>query len=71
MLNANMLRAEIVMNDLKLSEFSEKVKIKKCALYRKLAGKTEFSRGEIERIYKALNLSADQVMAIFFNQKVS
>ena len=70
-MNTNLLKGKIIEKGLSMQEFSAKTGIKKTALYRKLYGKTEFSCSEIEKIIKVLNLSANQIGDIFFNQKVS
>ncbi len=71
MANVNILRANIILKNLKLSEFSEMIGIKKSALYRKLSGKTQFKCDEIERISKVLDLTDEQIIDIFFSNKVS
>lgn len=71
MLNANMLKGKIVENGLSIAKFSELSKIKRTALYRKLSGKVEFTRVEIEKIAELLQLSPMQIKDIFFTEKVS
>lgn len=71
MFNSNKLRAMIVEKGLTLGIFSEKTGIKRTALYRKISGKTEFNRREIEIISVILNLSPEQIVDIFFERKVS
>ena len=45
--------------------------IGKSALYRKLAGITEFTLGEIKAIASYLRLSNDEILEVFFTKKVS
>ena len=70
-MNACLLKGIIVSRGMSFSQFYISVKMKKTSFYRKLSGATEFTRGEIENIIKELNLSADEVMSIFFNIEVS
>lgn len=71
MMNANMLKGRIIEKGFSIKEFSKQTEIKKTALYRKLSGKTEFNRIEIERIAEVLKLSSDEIRNIFFDEKVS
>lgn len=71
MLNSNLLKGKIIENGLTLAQFSELSKIKRTALYRKLSGKVEFTRIEIEKTAEVLHLSPVQVKDIFFAAKVS
>lgn len=41
------------------------------AFYRKCNGKTEFTRDEIVKIAEILELSGEDILSIFFTQKVS
>lgn len=70
-MNSNLLRGKIVEKGLNLKQFSYKTGIKKSALYRKLAGISEFNRKEIEIMAKELNLDKEQIYNIFFANKVS
>lgn len=70
-LNSILLKSQIVLHDKKISEVAEILEISKSALYRKLNGKTEFTRHEIEMLIKYLGLSVELAMEIFFNEKVS
>lgn len=66
-----MLKGRIIEKGFSIKEFSKQTEIKKTALYRKLSGKTEFNRIEIERIAEVLKLSSDEIRNIFFDEKVS
>ncbi len=70
-LNSILLKSQIVLHDKKISEVAEILNISKSAFYRKLKGKTEFTRQEIEILIKCLGLSIEMAMEIFFNEKVS
>lgn len=49
----------------------EKISISKSAFYRKLKGESEFTRIEIIGISEVLGMSDDQIINIFFRNKVS
>ena len=65
-LNAEKLKEKIKCRGMSFSQFYVLVKMKKTSFYRKLSGATDFTRGEIENIIKELNLSAEEVIEIFF-----
>lgn len=74
-MDGNQLKARLILKGLKVDDFLEKVskykRIDKNRYYRVLRGEDEFDRGEIVAITKALNLSEDELMDIFFNEEVS
>ena len=70
-MNINRLRGKIAENGYSIPDFSQKIGIKKATFYRKLKRQTEFTRSEIESISIVLNLSAEQIKEIFFDEKVS
>lgn len=45
--------------------------ISRTALYRKMTGRSDFTRTEISKLIKYLSLTDDKVISIFFNRKVS
>lgn len=45
--------------------------LSKSAFYRKCAGKTEFTLVDIKAIVRLLKLSNDEILEIFFAEKVS
>jgi hypothetical protein len=65
-LNGEKLKEKIKCRGMSFSQFYVLVKMKKTSFYRKLSGATDFTRGEIENIIKELNLSAEEVIEIFF-----
>lgn len=69
MLNSNLLKGKIIEKGLTLAQFSELSKIKRTALYRKLSGKVEFTRAEIEKIADVLHLSPLLIKDIFLRSK--
>lgn len=55
-----------------LSELKDRgIIIARSSLYRKLNGKTEFTRKEIAAISEILKMSTETIMQIFFNTKVA
>jgi len=57
------------MNQVSVEELCDFIGISKSAFYKKINGKSEFTRGEIEKICQRLNLSSP--VDIFFAEKVS
>lgn len=70
-MNINLLKAQIVLKGKKVSDVSKNLKISKSALYRKLSGKSDFTRGEICGMIDFLEIETDKAMEIFFNNNVS
>lgn len=70
-MNINMLKAQIALKGKKNSDIAELLGISKSAIYRKLSGKSDFTRKEILLLINFLEISTDRAMEIFFNQKVS
>ena len=65
-MNINLLKAQIVLKGKKVSVVSKNLRISKSALYRKLSGKSDFTRGEICKIINFLEIETDKAMEIFF-----
>ena len=70
-MNANALKAKIIFNGLTVPIVCEKTGISPSCFYRKLAGKVEFTQGEISEISRVLELNKDEIFAIFFEKEVS
>lgn len=70
-MNTNLLKSQIVLNNMSVEDVVEKLDISKSAYYRKLKGNTEFTRKEINSLIKLLNLDVNLAMKIFFDDKVS
>ncbi|WP_082673037.1 helix-turn-helix domain-containing protein [Paenibacillus senegalimassiliensis] len=69
-MNTNKLRGKIVECGLSVSELALRVGLDRATLYRKIK-KQEFSVSEAVLISRELNLSKDEVMAIFFTSFVA
>lgn len=57
--------------NLNQTSFCKLLGISKTAYYRKTNGKSDFTREEILKIADILDLSGDEILEIFFVQKVS
>ena len=71
MLNVDKLKAKIVENRTNVHELSKRIGIDKSTFYRKLSGRTDFTIKEASMISKELQLTHDEVNAIFFNQNIA
>ena len=65
------LKAECVRRGLTLDELASKIGVSNTSLYRKMSGKTEFSRNELQAIRDALYLNDAQFLRIFFDNKLA
>ncbi len=70
-MNVNLLKAQIALKGKKISDITKLLKISKSAIYRKLSGKSDFTRKEILLLINFLDISNDKAMDIFFDEKVS
>ncbi len=70
-MNENELRAEIVRKGLTIPKLAELAGMSKKTLYSKIKGFTSFKQGEISKVSEILCLSDNQILSIFFNNKVS
>lgn len=72
MVNVNKLKGKIVECGYTLEKLSEIMGINRSTLYRKMADEgKDFTIREVDSIAHALNLSYDEVNAIFFSQFVA
>ena len=70
-LNTNLLKAQMLLRNKKISDVAQELNISKSALYRKLNGKSDFTRREIYKLMNFLQIEPTEAMSIFFNEKVS
>lgn len=70
-MNTNLLKSQIVLTGKTIKDISEVLNISKSAMYRKMHGKSEFTRLEISKLIDYLSISHDKAMEIFFDEKVS
>lgn len=72
MVNINKLKGKIVENDLTIEKLADIIGINRSTIYRKLNHEGEtFTIKEANLIARALNLTAEEVNAIFFSQVVA
>lgn len=65
-MNTNKLKGKIVERGLTLKDFADKLNINPSTLTRKLNGEVEFKRDEIMSTIEILDLTPEEVIAIFF-----
>lgn len=65
-MNTAALKAQMVLKSQKMGDLSKAIGISKSALYRRMCGKANFNRDEIQKIIRALDLSDETAMSIFF-----
>lgn len=70
-MNVNLLKSQIALKGKTIKEIALKLNISKSALYRKMYGKSEFTRSEISILISFLEIDVEQAMEIFFTEKVS
>lgn len=66
-MKANLLKAEMIKQNVTLSDLSEWLKIQKSSIYRRISGRTAFTADEIKVIKKKLNLNDAQTIQIFID----
>ncbi len=66
MYNERKFKAKLVEAGLTVEKLAEIIGINQATLYRKIAGKSEFTRIEMQVIQKALHLSREDLCSIFF-----
>ncbi len=67
----NILKSLIILNGKSISEVAEEMNISRTSLYRKISGKSQFTRKEISELISILKIEPYKAMEIFFNIKVS
>lgn len=70
-MNVNDLNAEIARCGLSVPKLAKIIDIDKKTLYSRMNGETSFKQPEIAAISKALKLSDDKILSIFFADNVS
>lgn len=70
--NINKLKGKIVENGMTVSALAEKIGLDRATLYRKMSNNGESMLvKDANNIVAALNLNADEALAIFFSQTVA
>lgn len=70
-MNALELKAEMLRHDISIPKMAELLGMNKKTLYSRFCGATSFSQDEICKISKILNFDNDDIIRIFFDDKVS
>ncbi len=65
------LRAKLVERGISAEQLATMIGIAASTLRNKLAGRTEFTQREISDISRCLGISKEEILDIFFNEKVS
>lgn len=71
MYNERKFKAKLVEAGLTVEKLAEIIGINQATLYRKIAGKSEFTRIEMQVIQKALHLSREDLCSIFFAEALA
>lgn len=70
-MNVRALEAALIMAGIRVPELCQAIGISESAFYRKKAGITEFTQGEISAIAKVCRMTPDTMLSIFFADQVS
>ena len=70
-MNHQKLRAKLVENGLNAEQLAEMIGVAASTLRNKLAGRNEFTQREISSIARFLKISREEILDIFFDEKVS
>lgn len=71
MYNERRFREKLVGAGLTIERLAEIIGINQATLYRKIGGKSEFTRIEMQIVQKALHLSCDELCSIFFAEELA
>ena len=66
MFKINLFKAKLALNKKTIKDVAETIGVSEATLYRKIGGKSDFTRNEIQLMRKYLNLSAMDIEEIFF-----
>lgn len=70
-MNIPELRAEMARQKISIPKLADLINMNKSNLYPRMRGETPFNQKDIANIAKALNLSNDKIMEIFFTEEVA
>lgn len=65
------LQKFMIDNDIKQTDIVNLLGLSRVAVYRKFEGINQFTLEEVQKMAKAYNMTDDQIMTIFFANKVS
>lgn len=69
--NKNLFRAKCVEKGVTLEQVAGIIGVNQSTLYRKMNGKSDFTRNEIQLFRSEMGLSCDDVQNIFFAEKLA
>lgn len=69
--NIQELKAECTRHGMTLDDLAAVIGINVATLYRKMTGRNEFLRNELQIIRNTLSLDDEQFLLIFFNNKLA
>ena len=70
-MNVNKLKSKMALNNISFKQLAQYLSICRASLYRKSHGLTQFTQKEISIIRIVLKLTDEEVIEIFFDEKVS
>lgn len=70
-MNMAELKAAMARKNISAPQLADLLKISKKTIYSRFSGETDFSLSEIRKIAVILELSNDDIMVIFFAEKVA
>ena len=65
------LKAECIRNNITLEELAARIGINSATLHRKMTGRSEFLRRELQAIKDILHLNDERFLFIFFSYKLA
>lgn len=71
MVNVNKLRGKMVEYEYNVERLANETNIDKAKLYRRFQNPEEFTIREANQIINILNLTPDEIIAIFFSKSVA
>ena len=70
-MNSNLLKSQMALKAKTIKQLAQDINISKNAMYRRLKNFDRFTRGEILKIIRVLDIPYDLAFEIFFESKVS
>ena len=71
MFDRNKFRGKVVSEGFTLAEVAEKIGINPATLDRKMSGKSDFTRAELQKLKRLLNLTDAELNEIFFAEELA
>ena len=69
-MNANLLKSELLKNDMTMQDLADELDLSYWSLTSKVRGDYEFKQGEIQKIAKILKLNSTEINEIFFSENI-